>query len=200
MSMVPWKGRISSRLLSQLRMRKRRSRTKRERKQQKDKEKELFYRCKAKCICSGICTAKGLKECTICHEIKKSACNKACCIDEIKPKMIPTATATSTRRKVKYKDELDNDESDNFEEEECNAFEEESGSFEKHDDPENSEENESANDGMLISQRIFMKHGAIFICPLMRVKLLESGLQGYVKQKGAEKIMHRSDNPKKAGG
>ena len=147
MSMVPWKGRISSRLLSQFRMRKRRSRTKRERKQQKDKEKELFYRCKAKCVCSGICTAKGLKEGTICHEIKKSACNKACYIDEIKPKMIPTATATSTRRKVKYKDELDNDESDNFKEEECNAFEEESGSFEKHDDPENSEEIESTNDG-----------------------------------------------------
>ena len=42
MSMVPWKGRISSRLLSQFRMRKRRSRTKRERKQQKDKEKNCF--------------------------------------------------------------------------------------------------------------------------------------------------------------
>ena len=40
MSMVKWKGRTSSSLLSQLRMRKRRSRTRRERKQQKDKEKD----------------------------------------------------------------------------------------------------------------------------------------------------------------
>ena len=30
---------------------------------------------------------------------------------------------------------------------------------------------------MLMFQRIFMKHGAVFLLPLMRVKLWESGLQ-----------------------
>ena len=53
--------------------------------------------------------------------------------------MITTATATSTRRKVKYGNESDSDESDNFEEE-SDAFEEESDSFEEDDGPENSEE------------------------------------------------------------
>ena len=90
---------------------------------QKDKEKELFGRWEAKCVCSGIFTAKGLRECIVCHEIKKSTCSKAsCCIDRINPKMITTATTTSTRRKVKYEDESDSDESDNFDEEECDAF------------------------------------------------------------------------------
>ena len=130
MSMVPLKGRISSNLMSQLRMMKRRSRTRRERKHSRRIKKELFYGCKAKCICSGICTVKGLEECIVCHEMKKSTCNKtSCCIDRIKPKMFTTVTATSTRRKVKYKNEADYDESDNFGEEECDAFKGESGRF-----------------------------------------------------------------------
>ena len=42
---------------------------------------------------AGIYIAKSLKECTVCHEIKKSACRKSsCCIVGIKPKMITTAT------------------------------------------------------------------------------------------------------------
>ena len=39
---------------------------------------------------------------------------------------------------------------------------------------------------MLMSQRSFMKHGFVFLCPLMRLKFWESRLQGYVKQKGAK--------------
>ena len=39
------------------------------------------------------------------------------CIDGIKPKMISTATATSSRRKMEYEGELYSNESDNFEEE-----------------------------------------------------------------------------------
>ena len=89
MSMVPWKSRISSSLLSQLMMRKRRSRTRGVRKHSRKVKKRNFYRCKAKCACSGFHTAKGLKECTVCRQIKKTACSKdSCCIDGIKPKMI----------------------------------------------------------------------------------------------------------------
>ena len=62
--------------------------------QQKAKERELFHRCKAKCVCSGICTAKGPKEFSVCHEIKKSKCSKTCCIDRIRPKTIIATTAT----------------------------------------------------------------------------------------------------------
>ena len=39
---------------------------------------------------------------------------------------------------------------------------------------------------MEMSQRSFMKHGFVFLCPLMRLKFWESRLQGYVKQKGAK--------------
>ena len=60
-------------------MRKRRSRTRKGKKQQKDKEKKLFYRCKAKQVCSSIRATKGHKESTVGLEIKKSACSKASC-------------------------------------------------------------------------------------------------------------------------
>ena len=44
-----------------------------------------------------------LRECTVCHEIKKSACSEASCyIDGIKPKGITTATVTSPRGKMKH--------------------------------------------------------------------------------------------------
>ena len=82
---------------------------------QKDKEKELFQKCKAKCVCSGIWAAKGLKQCTVQHEMKKSTSSKAsCCIDGLKPRMITTVTATLTRRKVKYEERSDCDENDKF--------------------------------------------------------------------------------------
>ena len=113
--------------------------------QQKAKEREIFHRCTAKCVCSGICKAKGPKECSVCHEIKKSTCSKTCCIDEIKPKMITATTATWNRRQRKYEDAPDSDESDNSEGEEGDAFESESDSFED-DGPENTEVNESADD------------------------------------------------------
>ena len=63
----------------------------------------------------------------------------------MKPEMITTVTAISKRRKKIWR-WSDSDESDKSEEE-CDAFEEESDSFEEDDDPENSEMNESADDG-----------------------------------------------------
>jgi len=48
-------------------------------KQQKNDEKELFFKCKTKCICKGVCAAKGLQQCPVCNEIKKSVCSKAAC-------------------------------------------------------------------------------------------------------------------------
>ena len=63
----------------------------------------------------------------------------------IKPETITTVTAISKRRKKIWR-WSDSDESDKSEEE-CDAFEEESDSFEEDDDPENSEMNESADDG-----------------------------------------------------
>ena len=61
--------------------------------------------------------------------------------------MITTATATSTTRKVKYEDDSDSDESDNFSEKRCGAFEEEKRSFE--------EENEGADDrNVNVSQKL----------------------------------------------
>ena len=56
---------------------------------------------------------------------------------------IATVTVTPARRKKKYENESD---SDNFKEGESDAFEEERDSFEEDYDPENSEENESADD------------------------------------------------------
>ena len=43
--------------------------------------------------------------------------------------MITTATATLTRRKVKYEDDQISDENDNFKEEESDAFEKEKWQF-----------------------------------------------------------------------
>lgn len=66
---------------------------KEKKKEQKVEEREAFYKCKSKCICNGICSAKGLKECPICHEIKRSVCSKASCrISGKKPTMILPAT------------------------------------------------------------------------------------------------------------
>ena len=68
-------------------------------------------------------------------------------LDIVQCPTVILSLATSTRKKVKYENESDRDESDNFKEEESDAFEEESESFEENDIPENSEENESADDG-----------------------------------------------------
>ena len=52
-----------------------------------------------------------LRECTVCHEIKKSACSEASFyIDGINPKGITAATVTSPREKMKHEDESDSDE------------------------------------------------------------------------------------------
>ena len=44
---------------------------KKEKKKKKIEEKDLFYRCKINCVCNGACVAKKLKECPVCHKIKK---------------------------------------------------------------------------------------------------------------------------------
>ena len=97
---------------------------------QKILEKELFYKCKEKCDCIGTCKVKGLKVCTVCHEIKRSVCSKASCvIDGEKPKMLTTATTTS--RKLDCNDEADISESDEHDLEEESEVE---GSEEDEDD------------------------------------------------------------------
>ena len=124
MYMVPWKGKTSLNLLNQQR------RIKFQKVQQKILEKELFYKCKEKCGCIGTCKAKGLKECTVCHEIKRSVCSKASCVsDGKKTKMLTTATKTS--RKIYYKGEMDISESDEYDLEEESELE---GSEEDQDD------------------------------------------------------------------
>ncbi|XP_066924340.1 uncharacterized protein [Clytia hemisphaerica] len=50
---------------------------KEEKLQQKNWEKEAFFRCKKNCVCSdGECEAKGLKQCPVCFEVKRSVCSK----------------------------------------------------------------------------------------------------------------------------
>ena len=84
--------------------------------QQKILRKELFYKSKEKCGC-GTCKPIGLKECIVCHKIKRSVCSKASCIiDGKKPKMLTTATTVS--RKLDYNDEMDICESDAYDLEE----------------------------------------------------------------------------------
>ena len=39
---------------------------------------------------------------------------------------------------------------------------------------------------MLMSHKSFMRHGVVFLCPLVRKNFWESGLQGYMKQKGVK--------------
>ena len=45
---------------------------KQERKERKEQEKEIFYRCKSKCVCEGVCAAKDLMEWPHCHSVMKS--------------------------------------------------------------------------------------------------------------------------------
>lgn len=68
----------------------------------KESEKELFYRCKTKCVCKGICAAKHLRECPNCHSVMRSVCSKgACKINGKKPVMLQVASSTITRSSVK---------------------------------------------------------------------------------------------------
>ena len=72
------------------------------REKQKATEKELFYRCKTKRMCKGICAAKPLKECPNCHSVIRSVCSKAVCkINGRKPAMLQVASSTITRTSVK---------------------------------------------------------------------------------------------------
>ena len=51
-----------------------------EKQQEKDQEKELFFKCKTKCTCSAVCSSRGLKQCPVYNEVKKSVCGiKAAC-------------------------------------------------------------------------------------------------------------------------
>ena len=49
--------------------------------------------------------AKGLKECNVCHEIKRSVCSKSSCmINSRRPQMLTTATSTSARKEILLND------------------------------------------------------------------------------------------------
>ena len=92
---------------------------------------------------------------------------------------------------MKYKDESDSDESDNFEEKRKVAV------LRKMIILKIVKRMRVLMMELLMSQKSFVKHGIIFLCPLMIVKLWESCLHGYMKQK-EQKIIHRSVNSKMA--
>ena len=78
---------------------------------QKLTEKELFYNCKDKCRCTGKCPAKDLRQCTVCHEVKRSVCSKgSCSIDGKKPQML--AVAAQKKRTLKFSESDNSDECD----------------------------------------------------------------------------------------
>ena len=85
-----------------------------ERTEKKQMQKEAFYRCKERCVCEGVCEARGLKQCSSCHNILKSVCTKAGCRDEggQRPMMILTAgSACSSRTRLEERfDESEDDE------------------------------------------------------------------------------------------
>ena len=78
--------------------------------QNKNKQNERFFKCKTKCSCKGVCAAKGLKQCPVCQEIKKSVCSKiACMVNGIKPTMITLDNARSRSKSKKKIDETSDD-------------------------------------------------------------------------------------------
>ena len=90
--------------------------------QKRENVKQAFY-CKTKCFCGeAICKAIQMKQCSVFHNVIKSACSKASCkVNGEKPEMILPAAATSsvkTRRKNAAKatkeesEDLSSDESD----------------------------------------------------------------------------------------
>ena len=89
----------------------------------------MFFRCKNKCVCTGLCQAKGLKECSVCHEIKRSICSKSSCmVNGRRPQMLTTATSTSVRKRIlpddKSSSESESSISDDSLEEEGDYYEE----------------------------------------------------------------------------
>ena len=66
--------------------------------QKRENAKQAFYLCKTKCFCGeAICKAIQMKECSVCHNVIKSACSKASCkVNGEKPEMILPAAATSS--------------------------------------------------------------------------------------------------------
>ena len=71
-----------------------------------------FYRCKTSCVCEQVpCEAKGLQECSACHNILKSICSRVQCRDENggKPSMIKPACYKPLRRELHF-DTLDDEE------------------------------------------------------------------------------------------
>ena len=115
-------------------------------KQEKAKLNELFYKCKSKCVCKGVCNAKYLKQCPNCNTVMKSTCSKmACQVAGKKPTMIrpATSTVTSSRKlllidddEVDDDDDDDNDDDDDDNNDDDYLSEEIS---ENSDDPENGE-------------------------------------------------------------
>lgn len=113
---------------------------KEERHQQRNNQKELFFKCKTKCMCKGVCAAIGLKQCPVCSEVKKSVCGKAACqINGSKPVMILFNSKSKTGDDD-YDDDADDDFDDGDEESDCE------GDDEINEDEGNDSEEESASD------------------------------------------------------
>lgn len=60
----------------------------------KEEMKGAFQRCKLKCLCGGkVCKATQLKECSVCFDVFKMQCKKACKNDDGElPKMTGVAS------------------------------------------------------------------------------------------------------------
>ena len=68
-----------------------------DKKLQRSKMSEVFFRCKSSCVCGKKpCEAYGYKECSACHNILKTQCNKAPCRAESR-QMIKVAAAITSR-------------------------------------------------------------------------------------------------------
>ena len=106
-----------------------------------------------------------------------------------KLKIITPAIATSTRR-VKYEEQSDSNESANFEEEEEESyvFEEENGSFEEENDAENSEENESADDGNVNISKKLHKTWCHLSLPINEIEILGKWFAEIHKTKRSKRL------------
>ena len=76
--------------------------------------KEKFYKCKQKCVCvkDGKCNAFDFKECSVCHNILKSHCDKQACRNAAgeKPKMLLVDAALKHPKQVVRYDDTTDDE------------------------------------------------------------------------------------------
>ena len=99
-------------------------------KQETQNRISMFHQCKNGCICNNTpCQAKGLQECSRCHNILRSVCSRTKCKGEdgSKPLMIKQAVPNGTKsRRLKFDNSDDNDESSSEEDNLMLSSEEES--------------------------------------------------------------------------